>query len=107
MQRLRRRLKQGKHDLLLESHGNLEICLIKFVDTLVVIIIIVTTIDTLTHRFNCHFPVQPGLAGCPLILSQKSSLSWASSQDRPKLCTHVVLWAVPDPLNINHHPKGF
>jgi len=49
-----------------------------------------------TQRWKCHeswlyvtnhtpfLHLKPGLAGCPLILSLQSSLSWAPLQDRPE-----------------------
>ena len=40
--------------------------------------------DIHAHRFNGHLPGKPELAVCCLIVSLQSSLSWASSWDRPK-----------------------
>jgi len=51
------------------------------------------------HRFNGHSPRKLGLASCQTPLRYLySSLSWASSRDRLKLCTCRILRAVPHPL---------
>jgi len=58
-----------------------------------------------------RFPGKPGLAGSPLILNLHWSLSWASSQDRPKLFisaltqSHLVFFLCLVPsvsINTNH-----
>jgi len=41
--------------------------------------------QTHTHRFNGHFPGEPGLASSPLILLLHLFLDCASFWDRPKL----------------------
>jgi len=60
------------------------------------------------HRFNGHFPRQPGLAGCPLDSQSPVILILSILTGQAEtLRTHMVLRAIPHPIISTSIPRGF